>query len=336
MNTSNYKHKMAAHCETGTVTGILNHGGLAISEPMVFGISGGIFFAYLKSPKFAFPMFVPRSKPGDIRKKVQKRLNVSYKQKTFRSPQKALSTLNDLLEQNIPVATQVDMFYMDYIPKYMKVHFNGHFITVVGRENGVYTVSDCYYPNLVDLKKDSLQKARFAKGDLAPKGLLFHFTNVPTGVDLKGPILAGIKEACRNMVKLPVPFIGVKGIRLFARKVVEWPKLARDEEHLSHEIMKISVGLEDRGTGGAGFRFMYATFLQEAAKLLDSSDLADLSKQMMTIGDHWREVSLYSARIGKNKDLGPESLIKLQGMIMERADEEGAFFNQLLKAIKSF
>jgi hypothetical protein len=98
--------------------------------------------------------------------------------------------------------------------------------------------------------------------------------------------------------------------------------------------MKISVGLEDRGTGGAGFRFMYATFLQEAAKLLDSSDLSDMSKKMMAIGDNWREISLYSARIGKNHDLGPESMKKLQDMIMERADEEETFFKQLLKIVK--
>ena len=336
MNTAHYEHKMAAHCETGTVAGILNHKGLSISEPMVFGISGGIFFAYLKSPKFAFPMFVPRSKPGDIRKKVQKRLKVSYKEKKFSNPHKANTTLNELLKQNIPVATQVDMFYMDYIPKYMKVHFNGHFITVVGRENGVYTVSDCYYPSLVELRSDSMEKARFAKGDLAPKGLLFYFTHVPSDSDLKTPIVAGITEACRNMIKLPVPFIGVKGIRLFGRKVVEWPKIARDEEHLSHEIMKISVGLEDRGTGGAGFRFMYATFLQEASRLLDSRDLADMSKKMMAIGDNWREISLYSARIGKNLDLGPESLKKLGEMIMARADEEEQFFTQLLKIIKGY
>jgi hypothetical protein len=47
MSVIPFNHKMAAHCESGTVTAILNYAGLDISEPMVFGVSSGIFFAYL-------------------------------------------------------------------------------------------------------------------------------------------------------------------------------------------------------------------------------------------------------------------------------------------------
>ena len=333
INTTNYEHKMAAHCETGTVTGMLHHAGMAITESMVFGISGGIFFAYLQTPKLPFPMFVTRSKPGSIRKKIAKRLQVSFKSSKHRDFIEAQQSLDALINQKIPVAIQVDMFYLDYIPAYMRVHFNGHYITVVGKENGTYTVSDCYYPELAQLKESSLQKAWFAKGDMAPHGLKYYADHVPKEMDLPKAITGGIKEACRNMLKLPIPFLGVKGIRLFANKVMEWPKLVRDEEHLSHEIMMISAILEERGTGGAGFRFMYATFLQQAAKILNSSELVTLSKQMMEIGDRWRELSLHAARIGKKHDLGSERLAELKEMILSRADDEEKFFTQLLKVV---
>ena len=123
-------------------------------------------------------------------------------------------------------------------------------------------------------------------------------------------------------------------MRLFAKKIVDWPKLTRDENHLAHEIMMISAILEERGTGGAGFRFMYATFLQQAAKIIKNSELTNLSKQMMEIGDRWRELSLHAARIGKKHDLGPERLNELREMIQNRADDEEKFFNQLLKTVK--
>lgn len=333
-NTPDYKHKMAAHCETGTIAGALNHAGMSISEQMVFGISAGIFFAYLETPKLPFPMFVTRSKPGGIRKKTAKRTGATFITSRHRNPKKAQEALDELIERKIPVTVQVDMFYMDYIPSYMKAHFNGHFITIVGKENNSYTVSDCYYPNLTELSDASMQKARFAKGDLSPHGFQFYVKQVPKNLDLHKPIIQGIKEASRNMVKLPIPFLGVKGIRRFAKKVVEWPKLTRDEEHLSHEIMMISAILEERGTGGAGFRFMYATFLQEAARILNNSGLANMSKQMMEIGDRWRELSLHAARIGKNNDLGPERLKELQEMILDRADAEEKFFNRLLEMVK--
>jgi len=120
---------------------------------------------------------------------------------------------------------------------------------------------------------------------------------------------------------------------MFAKKIMEWPSLARDTEHLSHEIMKINILLEDQGTGGAGFRFMYASFLQQASPILGKPEWIALSKEMMEIGDGWREVSLFAARIGKNRDLGPERLKELGAMISGRADAEERFFRQLKNSL---
>ena len=97
--------------------------------------------------------------------------------------------------------------------------------------------------------------------------------------------------------------------------------------------MKINILLEDQGTGGAGFRFMYATFLQQAAGMLHNDELKGLSGELMKIGDGWREISLFSARIGKNRDLGPEKLKQLSEMIYDRAEVEERFFTALSKAI---
>ena len=136
------------------------------------------------------------------------------------------------------------------------------------------------------------------------------------------------------MLMIPIPFLGIKGIRQFSKKLPEWPSLARDTEHLSHEIMKINILLEDQGTGGAGFRFIFATFLQQAAGILKQPALNEMSKEMMEIGDGWREISLYAARIGKNRDLGTDRLKELGNKLMERADAEESFFKRLRKLIK--
>ena len=333
MSHIDFQHKMAAHCETGTVTALLNHAGLAITEPMVLGLGAGIFFAYLETSQFPFPMVATRTKPGKIREKVAKRLNLNFTTHRFRDRAQARQRLDELLDQGIAVAAQVDMFYMDYIPRYMKAHFNGHYIVITGKEGDTYHVSDSYYPTISELSAASLEKVRFALGDLAPKGFLFYPGEVDPDPDLNQALVKGIKEAAFNMTRIPIPFLGVKGIRLFAAKVVDWPKLCRDIEHLSHEIMTIHIILEERGTGGAGFRYMYATFLQQAAKILDHDGLAGMSGQMMEIGDHWRDISLFSARIGKSRDLGPERLKELQQMILDRADEEEAFFKKLRQLV---
>ena len=135
------------------------------------------------------------------------------------------------------------------------------------------------------------------------------------------------------MLSIPMPFIGIKGIRMFAKKVNEWPSFARDIEHLSHEIMKINILLEDQGTGGAGFRFMYASFLQQGSKILGNPEWSELSKEMMEIGDGWREISLFASRIGKNRELGPERLKELSTMLNGRAEVEERFFRRLKNSI---
>lgn len=336
--TVEFKHAMAAHCESGMLSALLTHKGLRISEPMVFGASGALFFVFIKTPHMVFPVFDMRNRPGDMRKNLGKRLGISFATQKFANPGKAQASLEALVDKGIPTAVQVDMFYMDYIPSYMRVHFNAHFITIVGKDGNDFLVSDCYYPSVSRLSRDSLDKARFAKSDFAPKGFQFYVESAPqNGLDekvLSKAALQGIKQAAFNMVKLPVPFIGIKGMRRFADNVPAWPKIARNSDALSHAIMSIHITLEERGTGGGGFRFMYASFLQEASKLLNRPELSGMSKKIMAIGDRWRELSLFAARIGKDRDLGESRLQEVRAMIRARADEEEAFFKELLAMVK--
>ncbi len=328
-----FNHKMAAHCETGTLTALLNHNGLKISEPLVFGIANGIFFGYLESSNFPFPTFIVRSRPGQVRENISKRLKIKLNKFRFRDIEKGESQLDALLSEGKPVAAQVDFFYMSYMPEWQRVHINVHFINVIGKTDNKYIISDSYYPQQSELSASAMRKARWAGGFMAPKGFIYYPSEIPENIDLKKPIIKGIKTACRNMLSLPVPFIGIKGIYKFADKILEWPTLARDTEHLSHEIMKINVFLEDQGTGGAGFRFMYASFLQQAADILNNSNLAETSRKMMHIGDKWREISYFAAKIGKNRDLGKDRIKELSMLIRSRADEEKVFFKELRKTI---
>jgi hypothetical protein len=321
---------MAAHCESGAVTSLLNNAGLDITEPLVFGISSGIFFGYFhKMKSFTFPTFIVRNKPGSIRDNLAKRLGIKFHTEQFHIPDEGMKRLDELLEKNIPVAVQVDFFYMDYLPEWERVHINVHFIVVVGKTGSKYIISDSYFPNLVELEPASLRKARFAGGSMSPKGFLFYPESIPKEIDYKKAILKGTKKACFNMLKIPLPFLGIKGIRMFAKKIVEWPYFARDMEHLSHEVMKINILLEDQGTGGAGFRFMYASFLQQGSVILCKPEWNELSKEMMEIGDGWREISLFASRIGKNRELGPDRLKELGNMLIGRAEVEERFFRRL-------
>jgi hypothetical protein len=328
---------MAAHCESGTLTALLKHKGLEISEPMIFGIGSGLYFGYLRhTPSLNFPMFIIRTKPGQLRKKIAKRTDIQFKTYKFRNKDQAEEMLDQLIAEKIPVAVQVDFYYMDYIPQWERVHANIHFVTVIGKEGDEYIVSDSYYPKLARLHKDKLRKARFAGGYMAPKGFMYHIESVPERIDYKLLIPKAVKNTINNMIGVQPGFIGVRGIRLFSKKVQQWPKITRDIDHLSHEVMKINVFLEDQGTGGGGFRYLYATFLRQAAEILNDQDLNDMSKKMMEIGDGWRNISYFAAKIGKNRDLGPGKLKELGDMILDRAAAEEKFYNELKQIIRKY
>lgn len=327
----NFEHKMYAHCETGTLVSILNHAGYQITEPMVFGIASGIFFGYFETKDFPFPTFIVRSRPGEVRENLAKALNIKLKKFKFKNPDEGMKKLDELLEAGIVVGAQVDFFYMDYFAEWMRVHNNVHFVNIIGKEGNQYIISDSYSREIARLDESLLKKARWAGGTMAPKGFMFYPEKLNPNVDLKKHLPKSIKKAARNMLNLPLPFIGIKGIYKFADKINGWAKQARDIEHFSHEIMKINVLLEDQGTGGAGFRYMYATFLKQAAELLDNPSLNELSEEMMAIGDDWRKISYFAAKIGKNRDLGPDRITELSEMIRKQGDVEKVFFTKLKK-----
>ncbi len=328
-----FEHKMAAHCESGTLTSLLNHAGLEISEPMVFGIASGILFGYIDNKNFTFPTIIVRTKPGQIRKNISKRLGIKFYQQHFKNINSGEKTLDDLISKGIPTAAQVDFFYMEYMPDWMRVHINVHFIVIYGINGNNYIVSDSYSPGASELSRELMRKARWAGGHMAPKGFLYYPADAPQNIDFKKPVISGIKLACRNMLHNPYPFVGIKGIYKFANKILTWPNLATDEDHLSTQIMRINILLEDQGTGGGGFRFMYATFLQKAAEILQNDNIANMSKRMMEIGDNWRNISYFSAKIGKAKDFSNENLNELSKLIQHCGDLEKSFFSDLKKEI---
>jgi hypothetical protein len=333
MQTTNFNHKLAAHCESGMVTSLLNHSGIEVSEAMVFGISGSIFFAYINNPMLPFPTIALRNQPGKIYKNFSKHSNLPFIKKQYRKPALAKDDLDRLLKENIPVGVQVDFYYMDYVPEYIRAHFNGHFVIVVGKNENKYLISDAYAPIIAKLDQDTLLAARFTKGSFKPKGLMIYRNGSTATIDWETAIVKGIKNATFYMLQIPLPFIGVKGIRYFAKKLPDWPKLARDEDHLSNEIMMINILLEERGTGGGGFRFMYAAFLQEAAKLINKPALNEIAEQMMNNGDEWRLISIFAGKIGRTRDLGQDKLRELGSMIEKRAEAEKNLFTDLKKII---
>jgi len=326
-----FKHLQGAHCETATIASLLQHRGLHVNEPQVFGVGSGFFFAYLPFIKVSdqkFPLVSFRAPPGSIIKKVGKRLGVTWHDVSFKDETKAMHALDASLDKGIPTAVQTGVYWLPYLPGAFRFHFNAHNIIVYGREGDQYLVSDPVLAEPVRCARADLQRARFSKGDMAPNGRLYHPITVPAQVDLKGPVRAGLKDACFNMLRIPVPLIGVRGMRRLARVVENWPA------KLGPEMAALNIGhlvllLEEIGTGGAGFRFMYGAFLGDAARILGSDGLADASRRLTSVGDLWREFALLASRTCKGRKVVENPYGRLAEILRECADREEAIFRDV-------
>ncbi|MEN9974216.1 MAG: hypothetical protein RLZZ282_222, partial [Verrucomicrobiota bacterium] len=106
--TIDFPHKQTTHCESGAMINLLRFHGLDISEPMAFGIGGGIFFGYFPFLRMAHIRVTTfRKMPGAIYSKGLKRLGIAYQSSTFFRRQSAQDTLDRLLGRGIPVGCQV-------------------------------------------------------------------------------------------------------------------------------------------------------------------------------------------------------------------------------------
>jgi hypothetical protein len=331
----NFDHTPAAHCESGVTTSMLRFYGIHVSEPMVFGIGAGLFFSYMPFIRLhGMPVFSFRPLPGHIFARVARRLRIDVCKRRFLNEEKSMRELDRLLSKGIPVGNVVGVFYLPYFPKEYRFHFNAHNICVIGRENDIYTVSDPVSITLNQLTHDELKRVRFARGTWPPLGKMYWVKHAPKtdDLDLRAAILGGIKLNCRRMLDIPVPYFGAKGIRLLAGKMRRWEKTSGDRKALLQLAQLIRM-LEEIGTGGAGFRYMYAAFLQESAGILEKPLLRDLALEMNDIGDAWREFAYESARKFKKRGENVCSYDGLADRLTVISDSETRFFTRLREAV---
>jgi hypothetical protein len=200
----------------------------------------------------------------------------------------------------------------------------------MGRENGEYLISDPIMGDIEKLSYDDLMRVRFAKGTYPPKGRMYFITEIPSSYDLKKAIILGIRKTSQDMLRIPVPLFGVRGIRYLARRMRQWPQTLGPKKACLY-LGQIIRMLEEIGTGGAGFRFIYAAFLREAAKELTQPWLNDLSQEMTEDGDRWREFAVIAGRIFKDRAGLDESYSVAADILMDIAGREEHLFKELGK-----
>ncbi|PYC21899.1 peptidase [Aquipseudomonas alcaligenes] len=322
-----FQHRQSAHCESGVMASLLSHAGLPMSEPMAFGLASGLAFAYLPIVKLSgMPLIAYRMPPRHLIKTLSKRLGARLNSRTFGNPEQGRRELDALLDQGRLAGLQSSVFWLPYFPPEMRFHFNAHNLLAYGRDGDEYLISDPVFEEPVRCAAADLQKARFAKGALAAKGLMYWLDDVPQEQDWEKLIRQAVLGTTRILDGMPLPWIGIRGIQHLARQVeqLDPAQTKYNRLYLTH-IVRMQ---EEIGTGGAGFRFMYASFLQEAGEKIGAAELGEASARLTAIGDDWRQFASACVRASRSKGEAPD-FRPIAEMLRGIAGQERALMKEL-------
>lgn len=331
---SNFKHLQTAHCENGVATGLLRHHGLEfMTEPLMFGLGSGIFYIHIPFLMVnGGPAISYRSMPGWIFSRASKLMGVKVNRKKFSSEKEAYDYLNKQIQIGNPVGCQVGVYNLPYFPAEYRFHFNAHNIVVYGKENGNYLVSDPVMETVTTLTEEDMLKVRFAKGPLAPKGHVYYPENVKqvSKEQIQKAIAKAIKRSSFDMLHIPGPIAGVDGINYTARQLRRWrDKLGPRKAALY--VGQIVRMQEEIGTGGGGFRFLYAAFLEQANGYIPNDQLLKLSDEFTKAGDMWRASAINMGRIFKGRLNEQKDFEDCANMLDEIAEVERQAFRAMAK-----
>ncbi len=330
----NFQHLQSAHCENGVTQSLLRNSGVhQITEPLAFGIGAGIFYVYVPFIKINNgPAIAFRTMPGHIFKRTCHALGIEVVRKKFNSKEEAQKVLDQALDAGNPVGCQVGVYYLPHFPKEYRFHFNAHNLIVYGKQQDQYLVSDPIMEHVTTLTPYELQRVRFAKGAFAPNGHLYYpkHKTVVNDQQIKAAIASGIEKSVHDMLHLIVPFVGVKGIRFMGRRIKKWrDRLGTKDAGLY--LAQLVRMQEEIGTGGGGFRYIYAAFLQEAFEYHRQDELKEISKMFTDSGDRWRTAAVHAAGIYKGRLGTQEDYNTMGDYLLEIADVEKLAFESLAK-----
>ncbi|OOF36771.1 BtrH N-terminal domain-containing protein [Rodentibacter heidelbergensis] len=330
MNQFNHQH--TAHCESGVMSTLLTSHGAKLNEAMVFGLASALTFVYLPVIKVnGMPLISYRMPPRSIIKNVSKILKVRLKIQKFRSETEGMEALDQALQNGKLVGLQTSVFWLPYFPPEMRFHFNAHNLLVYGKAQNEYLISDPVFETVQRCTAKDLQKARFAKGALAAKGLMYYFEQTPnfSQVDLPTLVRKAIRKQAKQMLA-PLFFVGVKGIRTVAKSIENLALCKKGEKYNRLYLGHIVRMQEEIGTGGAGFRYLYAYFLEQAAEICQETKFKQASEQMTEIGDMWREFATLCVKQCKKPTM--EKYKTIANSLREIAQKEEILWQGLHKS----
>jgi hypothetical protein len=314
MIIKNFKPISGQSCEPTMVGNLLEHAGVILSEPMLFGIGEGLSFIFWDSKQMGYPFLGGRCKQDVLTENIARNLQLSLEIKDTSSKGKAWEFVKSNIDRNVPVGLKLDSYYLEYFK--IKLHFAAHYVTIYGYDEKYGYLADT--AGIVE--KSSLQSialARDSKGPMASRNRAFTITVSNPLPDLKNVIIEAIRHNAEQYLNPPIQNISYKGIQKTSKQIPTWLKR---QDFTPQIISQTGSLMEEAGTGGALFRNMYRDFSQECNSLYPELKLREVYEDFAIIASLWTEVSRHIVKAGETID--ERQLIEASQLLAEIAGLE--------------
>ncbi|MBC8391937.1 MAG: BtrH N-terminal domain-containing protein [Deltaproteobacteria bacterium] len=294
MTMINVAHHPGRHCASTGICNLVNYHGVRWSEAMCFGLGEGLGIWFIDFPKLS-PSRIVHVRTIDLEAQFFNRIGYPFSWDKFKTPEESEAGLCARLDQGLPVILRTDLYYLPYYES--NTHYPGHVITVWGydRTEQIFYVTDTERENVLEVPFGALGQARFCREDfLHIEGDLFAPANIPVPDDISERIRRAILANSRAILEyghlqgITGIVGGMAGLEKWQNEVIDWVKL-EDWQWASRFAYQV---IEKRGTGGGGFRLMYADFLEEAKESIPEISSRGLHQQMREVGQSWRDLAI--------------------------------------------
>jgi hypothetical protein len=250
---------------------------------MCFGLGEGLGIFYIGLPGMA-PSRLLAVRSLEFERLFFERLGIPFTWDQHEDPAASEAALVAALDAGRPAVVQTDIFYLPYYQS--KTHFAGHLITVWGYDRGreIFFVTDTERPDVIEVPFGAMRKARYCKVPPFPMaGNLFAPAAITLSADLPARAWEAIRSNSQKLVGAEMPYEGLPALRQWTQEFGAWAGF----EDWKWTARFAYQTILKRGTGGGGFRHMYADFLTEVAPGVPQIPERKLAEKMRAAAEAW-------------------------------------------------
>lgn len=325
----NWVHIPGVHCGSVTLRDVATYYGYDWSEPLCFGIGGGLGFYYTKrddiSPTRMIFVRGPHMEPTFF--------SLADKPTEWKHGNgETLGIIKSSIDRKVPVIIQTDIYYLHYYES--STHFPGHIVSVWGYDDDEEKifVADNHFEGLKEVDFASFLEGMGSKEKSNP--LDYNYIEAVPGKlrELTELIPLAIRENARKMIEGVSGGRGESGVFLiksWAEDLPNWHQV-RDWKWCARFGYQV---IKKRGVGGAGFRWIYRDFLREAEETLPALKDLNLSREMDEIGERWSGIAELLKEISIKEAPDKYLLKKASERAFEIWEMEREFYEKALREV---